>query len=148
MANGRLRRGLTMAIHRYSPHARVPLSSWAWGGSSMQLRRLIAAALVTTSVTTAMVIARSNTASAAPALPLGFVLTDLSTGQAKYDLTDFAYLPDGSMLTTGKQGNVAWVSPTGEATSIAQIPVNSRHDVGLVSVAIDRDYASNHRIYL
>ncbi len=114
----------------------------------MQMRRLIAAALVITSVTTAMVIARPNIVSAAPALPAGFQLIDMPSGQAKFDLTDFAYLPDGSMLTTGKKGNVAWVSPTGDATSIAQIPVNDRHDVGLVSVAIDRDYATNHRIYL
>src|ERR1043166_6696639 len=114
----------------------------------MQLRRLIAAALVTASVTTAMVIARSNVASAAPALPPGFALTDMPSGQAEKDLTDFVYLPDGSMLTTGKSGNVAWLSPTGEATSIAHVPVNNGHDPGLVSVAIDRDYATNHRIYL
>jgi glucose/arabinose dehydrogenase len=114
----------------------------------MQLRRLIAAALVTTSVTAALVIVRSNVASAAPSLPAGFRLIDSASGQAQYDLTDFAYLPDGSMITTGKMGNVAWVSPAGDATSIATFPVNSQHDVGLVSVAIDRDYATNHRIYL
>jgi glucose/arabinose dehydrogenase len=114
----------------------------------MQLRRLIAAALVTTSVATAVVIVRPNIASAAPALPPGFVLTDLPSGQAAFDLTDFAYLPDGSMFTTGKKGNVAWVSPTGEATSIGHIPVSSAQDIGLVSVTPDRDYATNHRIYL
>ena len=42
----------------------------------MQLRRLIAAALVTTSVTAALVIVRSNIASAAPSLPDGFQLTE------------------------------------------------------------------------
>lgn len=42
-------------------------------------------------------------------LPAGFRLTESPSGQAPYDLTGFAYLPDGSALTTGKGGNVAWV---------------------------------------
>ena len=61
-------------------------------------------------------------ASAAPALPAGFVLRDQATGQATYDLTDFAYLPDNSVITIGKTGRVTWISPTGAVRTIATLP--------------------------
>ncbi|MBB5853627.1 PQQ-dependent sugar dehydrogenase [Amycolatopsis umgeniensis] len=89
----------------------------------------------------------STPASAAPALPPGFVLRDQPSGQAPFDLTDFAYLPDGSMLTTGKGGNVAWVSTTGQTQNIASLPVRNTGDLGLVGIAIAPDYATSRTVY-
>jgi glucose/arabinose dehydrogenase len=114
----------------------------------MRLRRLSAAAIAAASMIAAAVIVNARPAAAVPALPAGFVLTDLSSGQAAFDLTDFVYLPDGGLLSTGKKGNVAYVSPTGQATSIATIPVMTNNDLGLISIALDKDYATNRKIYL
>lgn len=88
-------------------------------------------------------------ASAAGAtLPAGFVLRDQPSGQAANDLTDFAYLPDGSMLTTGKQGKVDWVGLDGQAHVLTTLGVNSGGDLGLIGLAIAPDYATSHKIYL
>ncbi|MBK1784994.1 PQQ-dependent sugar dehydrogenase [Prauserella sp. ASG 168] len=88
-------------------------------------------------------------ASAAPALPDGFVLRDQPSGQAAFDLTDFAYLPDGSLLSTGKLGKVAWVSADGARTrTLATLPVEPVQDLGLVGIAVAPDYASSRKIYL
>src|SRR5690242_12621972 len=114
----------------------------------MHLRRLSAVAIAAASIIAATVAVTAGPAAAVPALPAGFVLTDLPSGQAVFDLTDFAYLPDGGLLSTGKKGNVAYVSPTGQVTSIATIPVMTNNDLGLISIALDKDYATNRRIYL
>ena len=87
-------------------------------------------------------------AEAAPALPSGFVIREQETGQAPYDLTDFAHLPDGSVLTTGKSGKVTWVSPTGTIRTLATLPVRNDGDLGLVGLAVAPDYAKSHAIYL
>ncbi|MEC3975163.1 PQQ-dependent sugar dehydrogenase [Amycolatopsis sp. H20-H5] len=87
-------------------------------------------------------------ASAAPALPAGFILRDQPSGQAAFDLTDFAYLPDDSILSLGKGGKIAWVSPTGQARLVATLPVVGVGDLGLVGLAVAPDYATSHRIYL
>ncbi|MFI7116719.1 PQQ-dependent sugar dehydrogenase [Amycolatopsis sp. NPDC049868] len=109
--------------------------------------RALCHALVTLLIVTLLVPLTSTPASAAPVLPPGFVLRDQQSGQAPYDLTDFAYLPDGSMLTTGKEGNVAWVSTTGQTRSIATLPVRSSGDLGLVGLAIAPDYATSRTVY-
>ncbi|WP_246258253.1 PQQ-dependent sugar dehydrogenase [Amycolatopsis anabasis] len=87
-------------------------------------------------------------ASSLPALPAGFVLRDQASGQAAYDLTDFAYLPDGSMLTTGKSGRLAWVAADGRTRTIATLPVRTDGDLGLLSVEPAHDYATSRQIYL
>ncbi|KZB85230.1 PQQ-dependent sugar dehydrogenase [Amycolatopsis regifaucium] len=84
----------------------------------------------------------------APALPSGFVLRDQPSGQAAFDLTDFAYLPDGSVLSTGKSGKVAWVSDTGQSRTIATLPVRDNGDLGLVGLAVAPDFATSRQIYL
>ncbi len=109
--------------------------------------RALCHALVTLLIVTLLVPLTSTPASAAPVLPPGFVLRDQPSGQAPYDLTDFAYLPDGSILTTGKGGNVAWVSTTGQARNIASLPVRSTGDLGLVGIAIAPDFATSRAIY-
>ncbi|MFI9448778.1 PQQ-dependent sugar dehydrogenase [Amycolatopsis sp. NPDC052450] len=87
-------------------------------------------------------------ASAAPTLPSGFVLRDQPSGQAAFDLTDFAYLPDGSVLSIGKSGKVAWVPVTGPARTVATLPVHDNGDLGLVGLAVAPDFATSRRIYL
>ncbi|EHR53304.1 glucose/sorbosone dehydrogenase [Saccharomonospora marina XMU15] len=87
-------------------------------------------------------------ASAEPVLPAGFALRDLPSGQQAGDLTDFAYLPDGSVLSTGKSGTVAWVSTTGQSRTLAKLPVLAEQDLGLVGLAVAPDYASSRHIYL
>jgi glucose/arabinose dehydrogenase len=82
------------------------------------------------------------------ALPAGFVLTDTPTGQAPFDLTDFAYLPDGSALTTGKSGRVTWVPERGRPRTVARLVTDARSDVGLVGVGVAPDYSRTGHIYL
>ncbi|WP_037320330.1 PQQ-dependent sugar dehydrogenase [Amycolatopsis orientalis] len=109
--------------------------------------RALCHALVTLLIVTLLVPLTSTSASAAPVLPPGFVLRDQPSGQAVLDLTDFAYLPDGSILTAGKKGKVAWVSTTGEVQTIANLPVRSSGDLGLVGIAIAPDFATSRTIY-
>ncbi|OOC04203.1 PQQ-dependent sugar dehydrogenase [Amycolatopsis azurea] len=87
-------------------------------------------------------------ATGAPTLPSGFVLRDQPSGQAAFDLTDFAYLPDGSVLSTGKSGKVAWVPVTGQARTLATLPVHDDGDLGLVGLAVAPDFATSRQIYL
>lgn len=114
--------------------------------------RLIARALAL--VITGLVVAGLVTvvaaprASAEPALPPGFALRDLPSGQQPGDLTDFAYLPDGSVLSIGKGGTVAWVSTTGQSRTLARLPTIAEQDLGLVGLAVAPDYVSSRHIYL
>ncbi|MER5394622.1 PQQ-dependent sugar dehydrogenase [Saccharopolyspora sp. NPDC002686] len=82
------------------------------------------------------------------AVPSGFVLRNQPSGQAAFDLTDFAHLPDGSVLSTGKKGTVAWVSTDGKARTIATLPVEPTQDLGLVGIAVAADYETSHHVYL
>ncbi|SFB45578.1 Glucose/arabinose dehydrogenase, beta-propeller fold [Amycolatopsis marina] len=81
-------------------------------------------------------------------LPTGFALTELSSGQEPYQLTDFAYLPDGGILSTGKAGTVAWVAPDGRSKTIATLPTHDVQDLGLVGIAVAADYRTSREIYL
>ena len=83
-----------------------------------------------------------------PSLPGGFVLTSSPSGQAAGNLTDFGYLPDGSVLTIGKGGKVAWISPAGAVRTLATLPVTSVQDLGLVGLAVAPDYQISRTIYL
>ncbi len=95
------------------------------------------------------VVADTQQAVGEPALPSGFVLRDIPTGQAAYDLTSFAYLPDGSLLTTGKSGRITWVSATGGTTrAIAALRTVTQNDLGVVGIAVANDFARTRHIYL
>ncbi|MFI5607232.1 PQQ-dependent sugar dehydrogenase [Amycolatopsis sp. NPDC051903] len=87
---------------------------------------------------------------AAPTLPAGFVLRDTPTGLAPYDFTDFAWLPDDSVLALGKTGVVNWVPAAGSGApvKIATFAVETQGDMGLTSIALAADYATTHQIYL
>lgn len=125
-------------------------------------RSLVSAALVALLLTGAL-LTGVPVATAAPALPAlpavpalptavtlpaGFVLRDAPSGQAAYDLTNFEYLPDGSVISTGKGGKVAVVSPTGAVTTIATIPVTTEQDLGLTGLALAPDFATSRTVYL
>jgi glucose/arabinose dehydrogenase len=84
----------------------------------------------------------------AETLPQGFVLRDTPTGQGMYNLTDFAYLPDGSVLTTGKNGRVTWVPRDGEPRTIAELTAETASDLGLVGIAVSPDYGTTGYVYL
>ncbi len=87
-------------------------------------------------------------AQAEPQLPAGFMLTSTPGGQGEFELTDFAYLPDGSVITIGKSGRVAWVSTTGAVRTLADLPVTTIQDLGLVGLAVAPDYETSKTIYL
>ncbi|UGQ10880.1 PQQ-dependent sugar dehydrogenase [Yinghuangia sp. ASG 101] len=93
------------------------------------------------------VIQGSGRASAAPALPAGFQLRDMPSGQSEL-LTDFAWTPDGGYFTTGKNGRVAWVSAAGVARTVAQLPVETEQDLGLVGLAVAHDYTTSRTVYI
>ncbi len=112
------------------------------------VRRRAYAALFSFALAIGLATAPAPAAEAAPALPPGFVLRDQPSGQEAFDLTDFTYLPDNSVLSTGKQGNVAWVSPDGESRSLAQLPVEPVQDLGLVGIAVAPDFETSRHIYL
>jgi glucose/arabinose dehydrogenase len=83
----------------------------------------------------------------AAALAPGFVVRDMPSGQSEL-LTDFAFAPDGSYFTVGKNGRVAWVSAAGEAVTLATLPVVSVQDLGLSGVAVSHDFPTSRTIYL
>jgi glucose/arabinose dehydrogenase len=83
-----------------------------------------------------------------PHLPEGFSLKELPSGQAPGNLTDFAYLPDGSVLSIGKTGTVAWVSTDGRSRTLRTLAVESQQDMGLVGLAVAADYEVSRHIYL
>src|SRR5215210_3335954 len=83
----------------------------------------------------------------AATLPAGFAVRTMPSGQAE-PLTDFAFAPDGSYLTIGKSGRVAWVSAAGTPRTLATLPVVHEGDTGLTGLAVARDYATSRQIYL
>ncbi|MCV2489582.1 PQQ-dependent sugar dehydrogenase [Geodermatophilus sp. YIM 151500] len=114
-------------------------------GLSRAVRRPAAAVLVVL-VAVALPVAAPVPARAA-ALPDGFVVQDLPSGQDEL-LTDFAFAPDGSWFTAGKNGRVAWVSADGtDVRTLAELPVVSVQDLGLTGVAVAPDYATSRTVY-
>ena len=82
-------------------------------------------------------------------LPPGFQLVDYDTGQAPYNLTNFAWLDDGGLLTSGKDGTVTYVAPGGEPVVIGKVPsVRAVADHGLLGLAPANDYATTGSVYI
>jgi glucose/arabinose dehydrogenase len=110
--------------------------------------RRIGAAIGAIIVTASLLTFSPSVAVAAPALPAGFVLTDHDSGQGAYNLTDFTYLPDDSVLTTGKGGTVTWLKP-GETgpRRIATMSAYTERDSGLLSIAVPPDYQTTRSVY-
>ncbi|GAA3570485.1 PQQ-dependent sugar dehydrogenase [Microlunatus spumicola] len=111
------------------------------------LRRLLVASTVL-AVSTASVLLAAP-AVAAPKLPAGFSLVSYDSGQDDYNLTNFTWLPDGSLLTIGKDGTVTFVPDGGKARKIGKVPgVRAVDDHGLLGLALARDHATSGKVYL
>ncbi|GHG38776.1 MULTISPECIES: PQQ-dependent sugar dehydrogenase [Amycolatopsis] len=104
--------------------------------------------LLTTVLTGTLLPVIAPGVAAAATLPPGFVLRDTDSGLGPYQLTDFAYLPDTSVLATGKDGRVRWLPVTGTGRTIATLPVRADGDLGLVGLAVAPDYATSRAVYL
>jgi glucose/arabinose dehydrogenase len=112
----------------------------------MRRTTVAATALATLAATIQLAVPAS-----APALvlPPAFQLVDYPTGQAPGNLTDFAWLDDGALITIGKQGAVTFVPPGGTPRVLATVPsVRWRGDHGLLGFALGNDYATSGRVYL
>ncbi|KDN23939.1 PQQ-dependent sugar dehydrogenase [Amycolatopsis rifamycinica] len=112
----------------------------------MALRKL--RVLLATVLLGALLPVVSPAVASAATLPPGFVLLDTDTGLGPYELTDVAYLPDNSVLATGKDGRVRWLPVTGAGRTIATLAVRADEDLGLVGLAVAPDYATSRAIYL
>ncbi|MEU5266852.1 PQQ-dependent sugar dehydrogenase [Amycolatopsis sp. NPDC021455] len=110
--------------------------------------RAVRRALLVAVLAGALLPAVSTEVGAAATLPPGFVLRETDTGLGQYQLTDFAYLPGGSVLATAKDGRVRRLTETGTGQTIATLPTRSNGDLGLVGIAVAPDYATSHTIYL
>ncbi len=86
---------------------------------------------------------------AAVTLPSGFQLVNYPTGQAAYNLTNFAWLEDGGLLTSGKDGTITFVPAGGTPRVLTKVPsVRSLSDHGLLGFAPANDYATTGRVYV
>ncbi|GAB3429712.1 PQQ-dependent sugar dehydrogenase [Actinophytocola sediminis] len=117
-------------------------------------RRRAALTLVLAVIATLAVTLPAPPAAAAPVLRPDFVLRDLATGLRPPNggdpgdmLTDFAYLPDESILVTGKYGKVMWVPRTGTPRQLATLPTNGAGDLGLNGLAVAPDYATSRTVF-
>ena len=85
----------------------------------------------------------------APVLPPAFQLVDHPTGQAPNNLTDFAWLEDAGLLTSGTDGTITFVPPGGSPRVVTRVPdVRDRGDHGLLGLALSNDYATTGHVYL
>jgi len=80
-------------------------------------------------------------------LPNGFSKTQIATGLSSP--TDFALAPDGRIFITEKAGSVV-VMQNGLLLSqpFITLPVNAQDERGLLGIALDPDFETNHYIYL
>ena len=113
----------------------------------MRRTAVVAAALATLVATLQLAVPAS-----APALvlPPAFQLVDYPTGQAPDNLTDFAWLDDGGLITIGKRRHhhlraARWHATRGGPQSPS---VRARGDHGLLGFALGNDYATSGRVYL
>jgi glucose/arabinose dehydrogenase len=82
-------------------------------------------------------------------LPSGFALVDYDTGQAPYNLTNFEWLQDGGLLTSGKDGTITFAPPDGRPRQIAKVPgVRAVTDHGLLGFALANDYDETGHVFI
>jgi uncharacterized protein with LGFP repeats/glucose/arabinose dehydrogenase len=120
----------------------------------MWLRRALTAAIITLTLGGLLIALPAPVVRAAPAFPAGFLLQDIVTGLRPPNdgdpgdlITDFAFLPDESLLVTGKYGKVMWAPRAGTPRQIATLPVIGDQDLGLVGLAVSPNYADDHIVY-
>ncbi len=82
-------------------------------------------------------------------LPPGFQLVDYPTGQAPYNLTNFAWLDNGGLLTSGKDGTITFVPPGGTPSVLTTVPsVRAVGDHGLLGFDLANDYVTSGHVYI
>ncbi len=81
-------------------------------------------------------------------LPVGFQVVTVASGLTKP--TALAWTPDGRLLVTEKSGKLHVVNANGTFTQILDLSakVNATGDRGLLGIAVDAAYATNHYVYL
>src|SRR3954463_9004736 len=88
-------------------------------------------------------------AAAAPSYPSGFQEQAMVTGLTMP--TGVEWTPDGRTLVIEKSGRLK-AAPAGSETPTTVLhlsgQVNTYGDRGLLGIAVDRDFATNHFIYL
>ena len=119
----------------------------AWPRPLQALLAAAAAALVLS--------AAPATSSATSYVPSGFAETDLATGLNTP--VNVAWAPDGHMFIAERQGIVMVHNPGDSASTNHQLLDISDHvnsapdfsnDRGLLGIAVDKDFATNHFLYL
>jgi glucose/arabinose dehydrogenase len=105
-------------------------------------------------VTGVLAVLPTAPASAAVRLPADFVLREIETGLKGIGgntlgdgLTDFGYLPDETIMVTGKFGKIMWLPKSGAPRHIATIPTNGNGDLGLNGFAVAPDFATSKIVY-
>ena len=85
----------------------------------------------------------------APYEPSGVAYTVTTVTDKLVAPWSIAFLPGGKMLVTEKQGNMRIVSPDGTVSEpLAGVPmVHFQGQVGLLDVALDKNFAQNRRIF-
>ncbi len=128
-------------------------STHEWGASMAKMLRRVTLLSVLATVAATLTVLPATPAAAAT-LPKDFVLRDIATGLAGISsgglgdgLTDFAYLPDESIMVAGKYGKVMHVPRSGAPRQIAMLPTNGTGDLGLTGLAIAPDYATSRTVY-
>src|SRR6185295_4145392 len=116
----------------------------------------------TSGVTEAMMGSRGNPMAAVRTLTLAAALLVTCASHAGTPATGFtddpavgglthptalAFLPDGRMLVTEKDGSLKLVMD-GVATPAGDVPVCTDSEMGLLGIALDPAFASNGRLYL
>ena len=80
--------------------------------------------------------------------PTGFVLRTLQTGVGFGEyLTDFAFLPDSSVLTAVKGGQLYWAPPVGEPRLLAELDVRTDEDHGLIGISPSPNFRTDRQLY-
>src|SRR4051795_1093557 len=88
-------------------------------------------------------------AEAALTVPGGFTVVDYDTGQDPFELTNFAWVGHGDLLTTGKDGTVTFVPSGASPRVLTKVPnVRAVNDHGLLGLAPANDYATTGRVFL
>ena len=83
------------------------------------------------------------------ALPPSFQLVDYPTGQAPFNLVDYAWLPDGALLTAGKDGTITFVPPGSAPRVVGKVPsVRANGDHGMLGFALANDYPTTGHVFL
>ena len=80
------------------------------------------------------------------ALPAGFTEAAVATGLSSPTAMEFA--PDGRLFVLEQAGNVEFVRGDGTTWTALHLNVDSQGERGLLGIAFDPAFASNHFVYL